>query len=413
MSRVLPRLRTNLDFMPSPVEDRPGLLIRDPLGYSDFTLIIPPLLVQCLSCFDAQQTDLDLRKVLVDLTGDLRVGEAGDQLIDALSQAGFLENEVYANLREGKHREFAESGFRAPSHAGASYAGTREELQAELAGYLNHDSPVAVAGAPLGIAAPHVSLDGGRECYSAAYGALPPEFRDRIFVILGTSHHGQPDSFGLTRKPYRTPLGDTTPALDLIEELEAKGGEAARPEDYCHSVEHSVEFQVLFLQHLFGADVRTLPILCGPLFDGLEEGGGVRRFHDALAEIAAREGSRLCWVLGIDMAHIGRRYGDPAPARAGRGRMVGVEARDRERLERVAAGDADGFWELVRAGEDDLHWCGASALYTFLKTHPNARGELLRYVQWNIDAESVVSFAALAFHRVACMPPGVPACPSV
>jgi hypothetical protein len=28
---------------------------------------------------------------------------------------------------------------------------------------------------------------------------------------------------------------------------------------------------------------------------------------------------------------------------------------------------------------------------------PEARGRLLRYDQWNIDAESVVSFAALAF----------------
>ena len=50
--------------MPSPVADRPGLLIRDPYRYSDMTLIVPPVLVQCLQCFDGEQTDLDLKALL-------------------------------------------------------------------------------------------------------------------------------------------------------------------------------------------------------------------------------------------------------------------------------------------------------------------------------------------------------------
>ena len=69
MSRPLPPLRTNLDFTPSPLKGRPGLLIRDVLQYSDVTLIIPPVLVECLSCFDGGHTDLDLRQKLVSLTG--------------------------------------------------------------------------------------------------------------------------------------------------------------------------------------------------------------------------------------------------------------------------------------------------------------------------------------------------------
>jgi MEMO1 family protein len=69
MAQPLPRLRMNLDFMPSPVEDRPGLLIRDTYGYSEAVLIIPPELVQCLGCFDGEQTSLDLRQLLVRMTG--------------------------------------------------------------------------------------------------------------------------------------------------------------------------------------------------------------------------------------------------------------------------------------------------------------------------------------------------------
>jgi hypothetical protein len=36
---------------------------------------------------------------------------------------------------------------------------------------------------------------------------------------------------------------------------------------------------------------------------------------------------------------------------------------------------------------------------TFLKTAPQARGELLHYEQWNIDTRSVVRLAGAAFRK--------------
>jgi hypothetical protein len=100
------------------------------------------------------------------------------------------------------------------------------------------------------------------------------------------------------------------------------------------------------------------------------------------------------------MAHVGRRYGDPFVARAQAAEMAAVEERDQERISCLAAGDAGGFWDLVvDQGDDDLKWCGASPLYTFLRAAGPVRGELLRYEQWNIDPESVVSFAGMAFGR--------------
>ena len=80
-------------------------------------------------------------------------------------------------------------------------------------------------------------------------------------MVLGTSHYGQPDKFGLTRKPFETPFGRTRIDQALVDELEAQP--AALMEDYCHAVEHSIEFQVLFLQAIYGPDVRILPVLCG------------------------------------------------------------------------------------------------------------------------------------------------------
>ncbi len=409
MSALLPRLRSDLDFMPSPVEDRPGLLIRDSLHYSESVLIIPPALVECLSCFDGEQTTLDLRQLLVTITGDFQVGELEAGLMEALAQSGFLEDEVFLRMKADRERAFAESPVREPAHAGSAYPDHEEELRGVIDAWMAEGptaEPCAAATGRegiLGIAAPHVSPQGGYESYRAAYRQLGPSLRDKTFVILGTSHYGAAERFGLTRKDYRTPWGEARTDRALVEELTRRARPAIATEDYCHSFEHSIEFQVIFLQYLFGPNVRILPVLCGSYAHSIYLGGkpeaddAVNNFLDVLGDIAAREGDRLRWVLGIDLAHIGRRYGDLFDATANRDEMQDVAARDRQRIDRVIAGDAAGFWDLVQENRDDLKWCGSSPLYTFLKAVPQARGAVERYEQWNIDEQSVVSFAGLSF----------------
>ena len=403
---MLPRLRTNLDFMLSPLEDKPGLVIRDPFHFSDATLIIPPALVGCLELFDGEHNGLDLRAYLVRLTGDLDASGLEKHLLDALSGAGFLEDENFERRKAEAERAFASAPLREPAHAGAGYPGEPRELAETLQGYMAGD---AGANDPahervLAIAAPHVSPFGGIDAYRAAYSALSPADAERTFVILGTSHYGHPDRLGLTRKPFVTPFGEAITDTALVDELARSAGTAAAMEDYCHAIEHSIEFQVVFLQHLFGPRIRIVPILCGSYARSFGVGGlpedddGVRRIFGALGEMAAREGQRLLWVLGVDMAHMGRRYGDPLAATAGRGEMEDVERKDRVRIARIESGDAQGFWELIRENQDDLKWCGSAPIYTFLKAVPGARGSLLRYQQWNIDDESVVSFAGIRFH---------------
>jgi MEMO1 family protein len=392
----------NLDFLPSPIEDRPGLLIRDSFGYSPQTLIIPPLLAHCLQYFDGEHSELDLRQELVRATNDLQSGSLATHLFDALHNAGFLEDEIYNHMRETKHRAFEDSPVREPAHSGTAYPDDSSELTAKVKEWVGTPD-ASHANGLMGIAAPHVSPSGGRRSYRAAYQALDARYRDRTFLVLGTSHYGQSEKFGLTRKNYRTPWGDARTDLGIVDELTARAPQAVVREDYCHAVEHSIEFQIVFLQYLYGPDVKVVPVLCGAFARSLYEGGkpeadeGVQRFFDALGEIGAREKARLFWVLGIDMAHMGRRYGDEFEAVAEVDEMAEVALHDGRRIERMEAGDAEGFWGLVQPGHDELKWCGSSPVYTFLKCVPGAKGVLHRYEQWNIDAQSVVSFAGMTF----------------
>jgi AmmeMemoRadiSam system protein B len=349
--------------------------------------------------FDGTRTDLDLQTELSRSLGSPEIGNTVEHLIQALRRAGFLEDETYAKLKLERHLAFSESPVLQAAHAGSAYPQEVGPLRDLMGQYL--EGAASTQKGIMGIAAPHVSPQGGWQSYRAAYKELTPDLRDRTFVVLGTSHHGQPDRFGLTRKPFETPWGITKIDEALVAELEAQP--AALREDYCHAVEHSIEFQVIFLQAIYGADVRILPLLCGSFGRSLHSGGlpedddHVRRFLGELGEVAEREKERLFWVLGVDMAHMGLRFGDKFAARANLDEMNIVKERDNRRIDRINASDARGFWDLVKENQDDLKWCGSSPIYTFMKAVPQARGTLHRYEQWNIDENSVISFAGISF----------------
>jgi hypothetical protein len=365
-------------------------------------IILPPLLASGLIFFDGERTDIELQAYLSRLAGQIVFSEVVRSLIEALASYGLLEGEEFERRRAHRHAEFAAAPQRMPAHAGSAYPDEAAALRLKLNEYLAASNGHAV-NSMIGIAAPHVSPEGGWPCYAAAYGRLAPHVAEKTVVILGTSHYGEPEKFGLTRKPFVSPLGALMVDVELVDWLIQRAGDAVIVEDYCHAVEHSIEFQCVFLQQMLGSDFKIVPILCGPFATALltgrrpESEPTVERFFQALGEMAELYRSRLFWVMGIDLAHIGRRYGDPFTARAQQGRMLEVRERDHARLARVCAGDGAGFFELVKPDHDRLKWCGFPPLYTFLQTVKGARGHVLRYDQWNIDEESVVSFTALEF----------------
>ena len=174
-TEVLAPLRRNLEFMPSPVADRPGLLIRDPYRYSDAVMIVPPSLVPWLAYFDGQRSPLDLREGLVRASGgDLRAGEVVEHLASTLSAGGFLDDRRFAGIKREKERTFAAAACRAPIHAGSAYPTDAAALTETLGRYLDGGVAAEVAegtsglnGTLVGVAAPHVSPEGGKRAYQA------------------------------------------------------------------------------------------------------------------------------------------------------------------------------------------------------------------------------------------------------
>ena len=106
-----------------------------------------------------------------------------------------------------------------------------------------------------------------------------------------------------------------------------------------------------------GARVPIVPVLCGPF--GGTGWGDVQRPKTTPESpsssrpcAGSRRGAARLFVLGVDMTHVGRRYGDQLQAR-GRG---GCAARRRARRPHPhgapTAGDAAGFWSRVAFAGD-------------------------------------------------------------
>jgi hypothetical protein len=405
MKDSLPKLRPDVDVMPSPVPGQPGLLLRDPFLYTNDILVIPPPWVALLQCLDGEHSVLDAQSLLTRLSGGQVVARSDlEQFVAILTQSGFIESDELDRLKQQRHDEFRRASVREPTHAGSAYPGDATAIESRFSSEQLFRSRDSKTASPIAVAAPHVSPEGGFASYRAAYD-LPRLVKPTTFVILGTSHYGAPERFGTSAKPFQTPLGRAEVDHDALSDFVSRAGEAVIEEDYCHRAEHSIEFQVLFLQYHFDQPFRILPILCGPFVESLTTGkppesrDGNRRVFDALAELHVRRDD-LVWILGVDMAHIGTRYGHRDPARAGEGVMVQVAEHDRRRLDRICGGDSEGFFDLVHPGGDELNWCGYSPMYTFLRSVGSAvklKGEVRSYEQWNIDQGSVVTFGALHF----------------
>jgi AmmeMemoRadiSam system protein B len=408
MAQRLAPLRRDLDFFPSPDREHPGLVVQDRNRFSDHQLIIPPLLVQVLDMFDGQNTDLDLRVALTRLTGEVDTADVASQLQSALTQAGFLEDDNFEAIREARLRDWRAADVLPHSHSGPpNYSDDPVALRTEFDSWFNA-VPTPNAQPLRAIASPHASPGAAKRSYANAYKALAQSLSkeqaaDKTFVILGTSHYGDMDRLGATRKDFQTPVGRARVNQTLLQELKQTAGPGLSDEDYFFSIEHSVEFQVVFLQYLYGPDVKILPLLCGSYARSIYRGGApeksdeVRQYIDALKSLEAKHSNNLVWVLGVDMAHVGKRYDDDRPYTANAGAMVEVEAKDRSRIASINDGDTGMFWDQIQENQDPLKWCGSAPFYTFLRAMPSARGELLDYEHWQIDPQSVVTYGAMRF----------------
>lgn len=402
-----PKLRP-VEAFPVEAGGKKGIALRDPAGFTDSVLVLPPLLLDIVSLFDGEHTLLDIQEVFMRRHGELLFTERLAEISRTLDEHGFLESENFARRREAIEARFRASPTRPAAHAGGAYAAEPEALSSQLAAFFTHPEGPGAAGGDrrdgsiTAIMAPHIDFHRGGPTYAWAYRELAERSDADLFVILGTCHAGMADPFALTLKDYETPLGPAPVDREFSAALARRYGNDLLGSEGAHRSEHSIEFQAVFLRYALAErhDFTIVPILASFLHESLAGGREpeadprVPRFLDALGETIAASGRKVCVIAGVDLAHMGPRFGDAEPV--GPSRLASLESEDRATLEAVAALDPRAFYESVAKDGDSRRICGLSPIYALLRCLPGGSGRLLRYAQWP-DPQAVVTFASLVF----------------
>lgn len=397
----LPRLRA-LDLVPVRVDGRPAVAVRDPEGLVDDTLLLPAEVAEVALLLDGRRDALDVQVEYARRhRGALLFTSDIQRIVEELDRRGLLETERAHRRRLAVEEAFRRAPERPPYFAGRSYPSDPQRLRAQLQAYLAAvDSRRLPERPPRGVVAPHVDFDRGGTCYGWAYAALARS-RATTFLLLGVAHAGAPHPFALCTKPYRTPLGVLPVDREWVEELLAEVPDFAEGE-VAHRAEHSLEFQAVFLQvALAGRPVRVVPVLCS----AFEQWAGrrspraaeaVERGLAALRRSFSKRADRAAVVVGVDLSHVGPRFGDPEPPDSTL--ALRTSAGDHRALEYALRGDPEGFWEEVAGSGNPQRIDATSALYAALRILEPVRAELLHYAQGSDPAGGIVTFATLALY---------------
>ena len=421
MPTPLPALRP---LEAHPVETTEGVryLVRDPQGYSDREAWLSP---QAL--FLAAQLDgvRGKREVVAAFQGQFGVTLTDadvDGLVSQLDAALFLDSAAFHSRRDAVDRAFLAEPLRPPAHT-AAYDPNPVTLPHFLDGLFTADGgpgalPGTSNGRPLrGLVAPHIDLHRGGPIYAHAYKAVAEAAAVDTFVVLGTCHGPMAQPFAVCSKGYDTPLG-AVPADDALVDALRAACPWAFADELAHRQEHSIEFQAVFLRHLFrDRPLRMVPILVDGLHRHLVEAtdpaddAKIETFLAVLQESIARLHRTVCFIAAVDLSHVGRHFGDPDILTADR--LSAVEASDRTLLDALRTGDAAAFYRAWAATGDQTRVCGAAPLYAFRRLIDGVAGDLLTYRQCTApESDLSVSCAAMAFRSTmadrpaACLPAG-------
>jgi AmmeMemoRadiSam system protein B len=402
-----PRLR-QVEAFPVRVESQEMICLRDPESFAARPIFLNQVLMYIVARMDGTNTLRDIQADFYRATGEILPYEDLEALVRQLDEHCFLESESFRQLYQARVQEFRDARSRPAFHAGTAYPDEEAALQEQLSGFSeSSESPgehvLPASTAPLrGLISPHIDFARGGPTYARAYGALAERPGARTFIIFGTCHTPMRQRFALTLKNYESPLGDIETEREFVECLAARTSADYFLDEFSHRGEHSIEFQAVWLKHVLRNPFRIVPILVGSFHDLYEKGDpaadpGIRAMISAVRETMERLPGPHCVIAAADLAHVGRRFGDPSGPTESSLRLV--EEEDRNFLERAVACDAEGAAATIAASNDRRRVCGYPPIYMTLRCLEKAAAALLQYRQWaDLEAGAAVTFAAVAFH---------------
>jgi len=206
--------------------------------------------------------------------------------------------------------------------------------------------------------------------------ALPREI-----IILGVRHYprGEPAAI-LSSGAWRTPLGDARIDEEFAEALK-KACPLLQEDSVAHSMEHSLEVQLPFLQVL-APEFTFVPVALGTVqFESLV------RVGEAIGSVLEAWKENVLLLTTSDLNH----YEDDSTTRV----------KDRKAIEQLLALEPRGLYDTCR--NEEISMCGlgpAVAMITALNALGVKESELVKYAtsaDVSGDRSAVVGYAGMIF----------------
>ncbi|HAR35930.1 MAG TPA: AmmeMemoRadiSam system protein B [Acidobacteria bacterium] len=400
------KLRTDLEIQPLNYQGQRALLVSDRLGLIKNPVLLQGEALEVLALIDGRREPDEIRLEFMRQRGySLRGSSLVSEILESFRQLWLLDTPEFQARKQSLIQEFVSLEVRESALAGEAYPSEPSELKNFLGSILELEklppeveSELNTGCRPVALVAPHIDLGRGGRLYSRAYACLRGQQYRRV-LVLGTGHLLEGGVVSLSAKDFATPFGRIRTDKETVKQLTGAAGVLAAPDDFAHKKEHSIEFQLLFLQYLLGSDFRLVPVLFGSVNQWLGQASraadipGFQPFLEGLRKIASQPGTLV--VAGVDFCHVGPKFGHQQPASEFKREVL---AFDRGLVEALLHRQAESFWRLLRENGDRFNVCGFPALAVLLEIMTADRGYFLGHeLVDEPTTRSAVSFASLVY----------------
>ncbi|MGC8787117.1 MAG: AmmeMemoRadiSam system protein B [Anaerolineae bacterium] len=261
--------------------------------------------------------------------------------------------------------------------AGSWYPGNAKQLRAMIDEFLSNVPAQRLEGDLVGLIAPHAGYIYSGQVAAYAYALLRGKPFSKV-VIVSPVHRIYPGRFAVTDKAfYETPLGLVPVDTELLQTIE----QHITLNRVSQDMEHSLEIQLPFLQHVLGNFALT------PIMMGEQDWESAMELGQALAKAIGKEPVLL--VASTDLSHF-HRY------------EIAVRL-DQLVLDHITAYDLEGLARTLAMQKAEA--CGGGPVMAVMVAAQELganRAVLLKYMNSGDvigDRSSVVGYAAVALLR--------------
>ncbi len=264
---------------------------------------------------------------------------------------------------------------------------------------------------PRAIVAPHIDYPRGWVNYANVYGRMRVCDRPDRVIVLGTNHFGHGTGVVGCDKGFTTPLGTCEIDSDVANALRFALGDKFYENRFDHEREHSIELQMMWIQHIFGADeggsfpkvfgvlVHDPAVANGESYDGT--GIAIEPFVKALKDCVNSLPGRTLIIASADLSHAGPSFGDQ--------QMLAGESPEADGARKKVFQHDMGMLDLIRNNkpgelvsamawqQNPTRWCSIGNIVATLLTVEPTKVEMLNYAA-SIDPQgtTMVSSASAA-----------------